>query len=170
MAALCAWLVFKNDLSAISRWTAAVGAVFFSYAAFVIARRANTRRPASFDARGLWIDGPTSRKVIAWDNIDNLSQLSVSSQKFNIIALKDAKHLAEQYDEAEAKVALRGENIVATFGAALGIGSGHASDLTSLFALRRQQYGGEVWLSMNDRDRDADAFEALIKAWCNKYQ
>jgi hypothetical protein len=170
MTALCLWLVLKDDVGLIQRWIVLVGGIFFAYATFSIARRANTRKPASFDLRGLWIDGPSSRKVIAWDNIESLSQFSVSSQKFNVIALKYPERLAEQYDVAEAKAALGRANAVAALGAAIGIGSSNASDLTAMFANRRRQYGGEVWLSTYDRDRDAEAFEALIKAWWNKYR
>ena len=106
MTALCVWLVFKDNVGISSRWVMAFGAIFFAYVTVNIARRANTQRPASFDAKGLWFDGPTSRKLIAWDNIERLSQLSRSSPKLIIIALKDAHRVVEQYDEAEANLRL----------------------------------------------------------------
>lgn len=170
MTALCVWLVFKDDVGLFQRWFVGVGAIFFAYATLVIAGRANTQRPASFDANGLWIDGPKSRKVIAWGNIESLSQFAVSSQKFNVIALKDVHRVVKQYDEAEAKAALGRENTMAAFGAAIGIGSNQAPDLAAMFANRRRQYGGEIWLTASDRDRGADAFEALITAWWKKYR
>jgi len=169
MTALCVWLVFNEDVGLIQRWIIGVGAIFFAYATFAIASRANTRRPASFDAAGLWIDGPRNRKVIAWSNIESVSQIAVFSQKANIIALKDALRMVEQYDEAEAKAELARANAVAAFGAAIGMASSKASDLAAMFASRRRQYGGEVWLTASDRDRDAVSFEALIKAWWKKY-
>jgi hypothetical protein len=170
MAALCWWLVLRDDVGIVARWIMVVGALFFSYGVVLIARRANKRRPVSFDSGGLWIDGPNSRKVIAWTNIESISRLSISSQQFNVIALKDVTKLIEQYEASEAKSAVNQENVVAMFGAAIGLSGGSAADLAAMFARRRTQFGGEVWITMYDRDRDAQAFEKLIIAWWNKHR
>jgi hypothetical protein len=56
------------------------------------------------------------------------------------------------------------------FGSAIGIRAANVPDLAATFANRRRQYGGEVWLSMHERDRNAQAFEELINAWWTKYR
>ena len=165
-----ALLVFSDRPGILERWLLIVGALFFFYCAYMIARRANTRRPASFDSRGLWIDGPSRRKMIAWDNIECVTTTSVSSQRFNVLALKEPSRLIEQYDAAEAKAAVSQENFVAMLGTAMGLGAKKAPDLAAMFADRRRQWGGEVWLSMYDRDRDVEAFDSLLRAWWKKYR
>lgn len=170
MATACVLLVFSDRPGVIERWILGVGAVFFSYCAFHIVRRAGTRRLASLDRRGLWFDGPDSRKVIEWDNIERTSVYTISSQRFTVIALREPQRLIEQYDEAEARAAVNQENVTGIFGAALGLGGEKSPDLAAVFARRRTQYGGEVWLSMHDRERSAEEFDALLNAWWTKYR
>jgi hypothetical protein len=164
-------LVFSaNGPNVVERWILAVGGVFFGYCAVLIARRAHTRRPVSFDERGLWIHGTTARKLIAWDNIESTSLLSIGSQKMNMIALKNPSLLADQYDDAEARAAVNQENFIAAMATAIGLGAGSADGLAAMFANRRKQYGGEVWVTSHDRDRSAEAFDALLKAWWHKHR
>lgn len=171
MASLSLWLAFSNGVGALVRLFLGVGAAFFFYTAFIQARRANTRRAAGFDASGLWIDGPRERKVIPWNNIEAVQILSISSQEMNIVALKQPDHLVAQYDVDEAKIALRQDNLMGGFAAVTGLQAGRAAaDLAEMFAKRRKQWGGEVWLSVHDRDRNAREFSQLIEAWRQKYE
>lgn len=163
-------LVFTDRPGVFERFVLALGALFFGYCAYLAARRARTGRPASFDSRGLWIDGPRTRKVIEWNSIDSITTTSVSSQKFNVIALRDPRPLIAQYDALETKIAVGRENFVALIAAALGLGAKSAPDLAVMFADRRRQWGGEIWLSPHDRDRSADAFDTLLNAWWKKYR
>lgn len=170
MALGCALLVFSDSAWIVQRWILGVGVLFFAYCGFVFARSANTRRPVSFETRGLWIDAPTSRKLVGWDSIESVSMLPMSSQKFNVIALKDTQSLIEQYDAAEARALVNQENVIGGLAAALGFGAKSAPNLATLFASRRKTYGGEIWISPHDRDRDADAFDKLLKAWWAKHR
>jgi hypothetical protein len=108
--------------------------------------------------------------VIEWDNIESVATTSVSSQKFNVIAVKEPHRFIAQYSEKEARAAVGRENFVGFIASALGMGAKQAPDLAAMFADRRARWGGEIWLSAHDRDRNADAFNSLLNTWWKKYR
>lgn len=171
LGGLSLWLVSRPDVDFVARWVLLVGGAFFLWGGFIQARRAHKRRHVGFDATGLWIDGPRSRKVIRWGNIDQTSVWTVHSQQFNIIALKDVGDLVAQYTPEEAGEAVREESVLSTMAGALGISTGQSDlrGLEGMFAKRRNLYGGEIWIVGHDRDRDAAAFQRLVEAWRSKY-
>jgi hypothetical protein len=172
MGLAAAWLLFRPDVGLLSKWVLAVGAVFFLYGAVLLAMRANRRQPVGLDAAGLWVDGPAKRKLIRWSNVDQLSVISVASQKFNVVTLKDPSELIAQYDQQEARSAVFQENTIGVLAGAIGIVFGGAvtsPDLAGTFARRRKQYGGEILITQYDRDRGAVEFQVLLEAWLKKY-
>jgi len=170
-AVVAAFIALSPNAGILERLMLGAGAGFFAFAAYVGAKRARGCRPVSLETRGLWFDGPRARKLIAWDNIEDISTGAVSGQKFTLIALRNPSDLVAQYDQVEAREAVGQENVFGFFARAVGASTGGAaSDLSAVFANRRKQFGGEVWLTPEDRDREAEEFEMLLRAWWEKHQ
>lgn len=165
------FIALSPNTGILERLTLGLSGGFFAFAAYVGAKRARGRRPVSLETRGLWFDGPRARKLIAWDNVEEISTGVISGQKFTLIALRNSDDLVVQYDQVEAREAVGHENVFGFFARAVGVSTGGAaSDLSAMFANRRKQFGGEVWLTPGDRDREAEEFEMLLWTWWEKHR
>ncbi len=148
---------------------------FFGYCGTMVVATIRRPRGLTLTPEALYWRGPTfSEKRIGWEEIEGFAIVSVESQKFNAVALKDAAALVARFDAEEARRTTRVLKTVIGFARAsqgVGLGgpalaraaSGRVATLGDAFGFLRAAYGGEILLGWADRDRGAEALDALLR-------
>jgi len=118
-----------------------LGIVFFTFTAIFGVKSVVSGRRTRFSPEGLEWGVGRNRKRVAWSNIEASWVAKMNRQAINVVRLKDPAPLLSQYGDVELRLA----------------------------ELNAKMMGGEVSLGWADRDRGAEEFDALLKAWTARY-